>query len=539
MSAVSAPFPMPSPEPAAPRRRAAEADAGREAAPFSLPSEPAAEKQPAVADKAPEAKASEPTTQKPGQQDGGASEPKAAQAAPTKPAAVQGPAQPAPVETPAPAIIQPKPDVGALVAIAEAEQAATSAIGETVAKPKKVEGEGKADSETKTDTAGADGGDIVAALPLAMPDPATATPAPAAPALPAAGNGTAQQPAAAADPASPDAPTAVAAAGTQGTGGQQSGIQVEMVSVATVPEMPPGPPGSGPAGEPAPEHASAPATAPDKALRLDTVKKLPIDLTAFGLTGTSSPGAEVPVAKGTAEAKPTDAAGTSHAKAAKGEDADTSAATAATTAPGEIVKPAEQAPQQPATPALHPVVLAHAGKPDSVAAPSLDQTATTNAQQQLSNGQHNAADGPPTPLHVVPVEIGLRALAGSKRFDIRLDPAELGRVDVKLEISDKGEVSAKLVVDRVETLHLLQRDARTLERAFEQAGLKPSDAGVDITLRDQGDQSSFRQNRQDEQAPRHARSAPAPEIDDVSAAIAAQPTPIRRFVRLGGVDLSI
>jgi len=539
MSAVSAPFPMPSPEPAAPRRRAVEADAGREAAPFSLASKPAAEKQPAVAEKAPEAKAGEPTTQKPGQQDGGASEPKAAEAAPAKPAAVQGPAQPAPLETPTPVTIQPKPDVGALVAIAEAEQAATSEIGETVAKPKKAEGEGEADTETKTDTAGADGGDIVAALPLPMPDPATATSASTAPALPAAGNGTAQQPAAAADSASAGASAEVAAAGTQGAGGQQSGIQLEMVPVVTVPELPPGPPSPAPAGEPASEQASAPATAPDKALRLDAVNKLPIDLAALGLTGTNSPGAEAPVAKGTGEAKPTDAAGTSHAKAAKGEDADPSTATAATTAPGEIVKLAEQAPQQPATPAIHPVVLAHAGKPDSVAAPNLDQTAAANAQQQLNNGQHNAADGQPTPLHVVPIEIGLRALAGSKRFDIRLDPAELGRVDVKLEISDKGEVSAKLVVDRVETLHLLQRDARTLERAFEQAGLKPSDAGVDITLRDQGDQSSFRQSRQDEQAQRHGRSAPEPEIDDVSIAIAAQPTPIRRFVRLGGVDLSI
>jgi flagellar hook-length control protein FliK len=156
---------------------------------------------------------------------------------------------------------------------------------------------------------------------------------------------------------------------------------------------------------------------------------------------------------------------------------------------------------------------------------------------QLANDHQGAADGPPTPLYVVPVEIGLRALAGSKRFDIRLDPAELGRIDVNLEISDKGEVSAKLVVDRVETLHLLQRDARTLERAFEQAGLKPTDAGVDITLRDQNDQSGFRQNRQDEQAARQAHSTSEAEIDDI--AIAAQPTPIRRLVRLGGVDLSI
>lgn len=146
---------------------------------------------------------------------------------------------------------------------------------------------------------------------------------------------------------------------------------------------------------------------------------------------------------------------------------------------------------------------------------------------------------PSTPIHVVPIEIGMRALAGARQFDIRLDPAELGRIDVNLSISDKGEVSAKLVVDRVETLHLLQRDARTLERAFEQAGLKPSDSGVDISLRDDSGQA-FRQQRQQDDAPqRQRRMRSGDEAEEVGgiAAVAAQGP--RQIVRLGGVDLSI
>lgn len=150
----------------------------------------------------------------------------------------------------------------------------------------------------------------------------------------------------------------------------------------------------------------------------------------------------------------------------------------------------------------------------------------------------SATGGVPTPVHLVPVEIGLRAMSGAKQFDIRLDPAELGRVDVNLSISDKGEVSAKLVVDRVETLHLLQRDARTLERAFEQAGLKPSDGGVDISLRDPSDQSAFRQNRQHDEAPQRPRTQHGGERTD-EASLSIDPVPQRRLVRLGGVDLSI
>jgi flagellar hook-length control protein FliK len=88
------------------------------------------------------------------------------------------------------------------------------------------------------------------------------------------------------------------------------------------------------------------------------------------------------------------------------------------------------------------------------------------------------------PLAAVPVEIGAKLLAGTNRFEIRLDPEELGRVEVRLDIDDAGGVKAQLVVDRVDTLALLQRDAKTLERAFEQAGLRPSESGIDLSLRD-------------------------------------------------------
>lgn len=207
-----------------------------------------------------------------------------------------------------------------------------------------------------------------------------------------------------------------------------------------------------------------------------------------------------------------------------------------TAAPDDI-KPLEALQQVLAPIDLSALAQPRGGRPEGLPGqPDLAQAAA-GAQSPATAQQRGAADGQPTPLHVVPIEIGLRALAGSKRFDIRLDPAELGRVDVNLEISEKGEVSARLVVDRVETLHLLQRDARTLERAFEQAGLKAADGGVDITLRDPADQSGFRQNRQEDEAPRRASHAVGEATEDSS--IPAQPAPVRRLVRLGGVDLSI
>lgn len=199
---------------------------------------------------------------------------------------------------------------------------------------------------------------------------------------------------------------------------------------------------------------------------------------------------------------------------------------------------------QPASPPVSPQLIL-AAAPLSLIVPQAPLTeldaaaqATAHAQAEAAHKAVSGETGRATPLHVVPVEIGARALAGNKRFDIRLDPAELGRIDVSLEISDKGEVSARLTVDRVETLHMLQRDARTLERAFEQAGLKPSEGGIDMSLRDSGDQQAgARQQRQDDEAPRGRRAwVQVSEDSALVTDVASQP---RNASRLGGVDLSI
>ncbi len=100
----------------------------------------------------------------------------------------------------------------------------------------------------------------------------------------------------------------------------------------------------------------------------------------------------------------------------------------------------------------------------------------------------------PTPLQMLPIEIGMQAVRGVTNFQIRLDPAELGRVDVKLQIRDNGEVNASLVVDRVETLAMLKRDASTLQQAFEQAGLRQSADGLSFSLRGDGQNGEARRD---------------------------------------------
>ena len=136
------------------------------------------------------------------------------------------------------------------------------------------------------------------------------------------------------------------------------------------------------------------------------------------------------------------------------------------------------------------------------------------------------------PLAAVPIEIAVRSLAGANRFEITLDPGELGRIEVSLEIED-GTVRAQLVVDKVETLALLQRDAKTLERAFEQAGLKPSEGGIDLTLRDHHEGRG--RERHEERSHRAGPATPdlAPRAED-------EPAPRRLLWQTPrGVDLRV
>ena len=96
-----------------------------------------------------------------------------------------------------------------------------------------------------------------------------------------------------------------------------------------------------------------------------------------------------------------------------------------------------------------------------------------------------AAQVAAVPITGVAVEIAAKALAGKNRFEIRLDPPELGRIDVRLDVDKSGQVTTHLTVDRADTLNLLQRDSGGLERALQDAGLKTTDQSLQFSLRDQ------------------------------------------------------
>lgn len=108
---------------------------------------------------------------------------------------------------------------------------------------------------------------------------------------------------------------------------------------------------------------------------------------------------------------------------------------------------------------------------------------STAAQTQTRFAPHTA--------HQLAAQISQRFQSGAKVFDIRLDPAELGRVDVRLEVGHDNRVQAVLAAERPETLAELQRSARDLERALQDAGLDVGENGLEFQLRDENGSEEF------------------------------------------------
>jgi chemotaxis protein MotD len=159
----------------------------------------------------------------------------------------------------------------------------------------------------------------------------------------------------------------------------------------------------------------------------------------------------------------------------------------------------------------------HAGP--AAAATPLTVTAATNAA---------------VPLSGLALEIAVSARSGKSRFEIRLDPADLGRIDVRIDVDRNGLVTSHLMVEKAETLSMLRQDAPQLQRALNDAGLSTGDGGLQFSLRDQ---SSSGQNDGDGSAPNAHRLVLAEE-DSIPAVVAGR-TYGRMLGSSSGVDIRV
>ena len=141
-------------------------------------------------------------------------------------------------------------------------------------------------------------------------------------------------------------------------------------------------------------------------------------------------------------------------------------------APRAETSPAQPAHNTAAAPSADPVAIdpsaTLAVAPDSDIAPS--ETHTARAAQTA------------TPAAQIAQHIVRRIDNGATRFELRLDPPELGRVDVRLELGRDHRVTAVIAAEEPATLAQLTRAAREIELTLESAGLELAENGLSFDL---------------------------------------------------------
>ena len=111
------------------------------------------------------------------------------------------------------------------------------------------------------------------------------------------------------------------------------------------------------------------------------------------------------------------------------------------------------------------------------------------------------------------------------RFEMRLDPPELGRVDVRMEVSRDHRVTAVVSAETPQALAEIMRHARDLEQALQSAGLQLGDGALSFDLRQGGERAG---DAREQKA--HGANADASDVD------AAETAPLPESARPIGLE---
>ncbi len=154
-------------------------------------------------------------------------------------------------------------------------------------------------------------------------------------------------------------------------------------------------------------------------------------------------------------------------------------------------------------------------------------------------------EAPPAPVRAsvetlasLAAQMARRLDDGTTRFNLELNPGDLGRVDVRLEISASGGVRAAFTFENAHAASELGRRADELQKSLETAGFNLS-GGVSFDVagdRSQGRSPAWTDARDDRRPSSHA---PEPELPREGRTDLADALTGRRISARTGVDIRI
>jgi len=327
-----------------------------------------------------------------------------------------------------------------------------------------------------------------------------------------------------------DADAAAAPSSDAGQPISTANVVVAVVAPVTAPVVTPG------SATPAANEVVIAGDGAPKATAPVTLGPATPAVTAAGVPLTPQQGGAAPLQQ-TPDAKPVDDAKDSD-KAAAPADGKPQPASPDKRSDAQTVttSPADHQPA-PLTTGVH---TADAKTPDTAVPPPAATAQPQTAAPAQTTAQAAATPQPLPQAAAIPVsglgiEIAGRALAGKNRFEIRLDPPELGRIEVRLDVDKDGRITSHVIADRRDTLDLLQRDASGLQRALQDSGLKTADNGLQFSLRDHS-AGQQQQQQQQNSSPATPGTAQLVVEDDVPLAPSAY-SPLAGLA--GGLDIRV
>jgi flagellar hook-length control protein FliK len=138
-----------------------------------------------------------------------------------------------------------------------------------------------------------------------------------------------------------------------------------------------------------------------------------------------------------------------------------------------------------------------------------------------------------TPADQVLVQIKNAAANGLSQIKIQLQPEDLGKVTVQLVTTPDGKTGVTVTADSRQTLSMLQSEARSLESALRDIGVKTNSGGMSFNLSSQQGQ----QQNQGKQGG-YTKVAATTAIDDDSDYYGTA-TAIYRLSAQSGLDIRV
>lgn len=177
--------------------------------------------------------------------------------------------------------------------------------------------------------------------------------------------------------------------------------------------------------------------------------------------------------------------------------------------------------------------------PEQLTLQQSQQTQTPGQFAATLKSAQDASAGQKINLPAMAVAITQQVAQGNPRFQIRLDPPELGRIDVRMETDSNGVMNARLSVERPETLEMLARDARALERALQQANGDGQKPNLEFTLKQDGADHNSDGDDQSESGLSNQNLAAGSPQDAENAQNAEITHSYRGFAQPGGLNLMV